>query len=301
MCVCVCMWAGGARASFPAARDLQVAGIFGRAHEESTHTFWQRRPPRLQWRRRTSRPDDHTASHVASERTTKVIPQIQCAPCHARSLSVHGIFGPPRHNPPGGNSTAQNGTCTPPRPARNAHPPPRLFPRTAAPRSCTKHGVHTMPTVEVGSDMGNKKKNSPDHGEIAFSAEYQWLLVSLFVSVGMKIFKYRIYQLRVRWPTVVSRTLLVTRRIGQPQAVSVARISCSCWPGQATSSVVVHVSTANISQYPGRKHHLHNRETPCRTGVTHVAIASCCMTRANGQQKVDRTAQHDWISIYYSK
>jgi len=72
------------------------------------------------------------------------------------------------------------------------------------------------------------------------------------------------YQLRVRWPTVVSRTLPVTRRIGQPQAVSVARISCSCWPGQATSSVVVHVSTANISQYPGRKHHLHNRETPCR-------------------------------------
>jgi len=73
------------------------------------------------------------------------------------------------------------------------------------------------------------------------------------------------YRLRVRWPTVVFRTLPVTRRIGQPQAVSVARISCSCWPGQATSSVVVvHVSTANISQYPGRKHHLHNRETPCR-------------------------------------
>lgn len=44
--------------------------------------------------------------------------------------------------------------------------------------------------------------------------------------------------------------------------MSVARISCSCWPGQATSSVDVHVSTANISQCPGRKHHLHNRETP---------------------------------------
>lgn len=85
----------------------------------------------------------------------------------------------------------------------------------------------------------------------------------IFFRLKIKIHRNN-YQLRVRWPTVVSRILPVTQRIGQPQAVSVARISCSCWPGQATSSVVVHVSTANISQYPGRKHHLHNRETPCR-------------------------------------
>lgn len=116
---CVCRtawtWHGGAvqerRASFPAARDLQDTGIFGsvRAHTQES-TLWQRR------RGAGNDGGHHTASHVARERTTKVIPQIQCAPCHARSLSAHGIFAVATPFPTMGDPVCSSPRPTNPRP-----------------------------------------------------------------------------------------------------------------------------------------------------------------------------------------
>lgn len=89
----------------------------------------------------TAAANNHTASHVARERTTKVIPQIQCAPCHARSLSVHGIFGSPP--PPRGDLNDYAPRARPAiHPAQNAHPPSMTVPPLVRHRSTHKHGVH---------------------------------------------------------------------------------------------------------------------------------------------------------------
>jgi len=76
-------------------------------------------------RQRQQRPtgDHRIASHVARERTTKVIPQIQCAPCHARSLSVHGIFVTPPATTTGDSRSTHLRARPTLRPARNAHRP----------------------------------------------------------------------------------------------------------------------------------------------------------------------------------
>uniref|UniRef100_A0A2S2QJF4 Uncharacterized protein n=1 Tax=Sipha flava TaxID=143950 RepID=A0A2S2QJF4_9HEMI len=87
----------------------------------------------------------HTASHVARERerTMKVIPQIQCAPSHARSLSVHGIFVSHYHRRPRGTRSTHLHTGPTLHPLRNAHPPLN----SNAHRSMHIHGVHNIRAV----------------------------------------------------------------------------------------------------------------------------------------------------------
>lgn len=135
------------RASFSAARDLRdtelACDVFGPAHK-NLHALATAATEAMTTVDNGSS-DHRIASHVARERTTKVIPQIQCAPCHARSLSVHGIFIVPLPAPPTiGDPRSTHLHARPTlRPARNAHrPSPPQSPYYLRLSSCSCTVVH---------------------------------------------------------------------------------------------------------------------------------------------------------------